>query len=198
MDLLFSFMLIIIFLPLMFIISVILIFTIGYPIIYSQKRIGKEKRFFNIYKFRTMHPKSELKKSDSDRLTFVGSILRKTSLDELPQLFNILKLEMSFIGPRPMLYDYLDYFTDEEMIRFSVKPGMTGYAEVLGRHELTWDEQFEIDIRYVKGISLFLDFSIFFKTFPKVLNSKKVKAVGRKDNIRFDEYRKQTKINGNF
>jgi|SRR6218665_3423911 len=179
--------------PIFLLVYLMVLIKIGSPVFFTQTRIGKNGKLFSIIKFRTMKPVSENLKSDKDRLTTLGAFLRKTSLDELPQLLNIIKGDMSFIGPRPMLAEYYDYFTEEEKTRFNVKPGMTGYAEIIGRHEISWDEQFSLDAEYVKKMSAAMDWHIFLKTIPKVLNSKKVKSVGRKDNIRFDEYRKNSK-----
>lgn len=189
-DIILALLIFIILMPLFIIVCILSMIYIGNPIFFTQTRIGKDGKLFKIIKFRTMKPITKNLINDKDRLTKVGSFLRKTSLDELPQIINIIKGDMSFIGPRPMLSEYFDYFTEEELLRFKIKPGMTGYAEIIGRHELSWDEQFKLDVIYVKKLSFMMDASIFFKTIPKVLNSRKVKSVGRKDNLRFDEIRK--------
>jgi len=190
-DFLFGLVLFVLTIPLLIVLSVLVYFMIGSPVFFLQTRLGRNGKPFRIIKFRTMKPVTEQLKTDKDRLTKLGAVLRKTSLDELPQLINILKGEMSFIGPRPMLVEYWDYFREEERVRFDVRPGMTGYAEVIGRHELPWDDQFRLDAEYVHRLSFTTDLKIFFKTFPKVLNSRKVKSIGRKQNIRLDELRKK-------
>jgi lipopolysaccharide/colanic/teichoic acid biosynthesis glycosyltransferase len=189
-DIILALLIFITLMPIFIIVCILSMIYIGNPIFFTQTRIGKDGKFFKIIKFRTMKPITKNLINDKDRLTKVGSFLRKTSLDELPQIINIIKGDMSFIGPRPMLSEYFDYFTEEELLRFKIRPGMTGYAEIIGRHELSWDEQFKLDVIYVKKLSFMMDASIFLKTIPKVLNSSKVKSVGRKDNLRFDEIRK--------
>lgn len=129
--------------------------------------------------------------SDRERLTKVGALLRKTSLDELPQVINILKGEMSFIGPRPLLPDYIPYYTSREILRHNIKPGMSSYAGINGRGKLTWEEQFEMDVYYVENLSLRLDVKIFFRTVYKVIGSDGAMVVGRKNPGRFDVYRKK-------
>ena len=148
------------------------------PIIYVADRLGKNAKPFKMYKFRTMKVNSpDLRNldgstfnSDNDpRLTRVGKILRKTSLDELPQLVNVLKMNMSFIGPRPDLSSQIVYYNLDTETKFKVSPGITGYAQVNGRNELTWDEKLKLDREYVRKISLLLDIRILIKTFIKVL-----------------------------
>jgi len=129
--------------------------------------------------------------SDRERLTKIGAILRKTSLDELPQVINILKGEMSFIGPRPLLPDYIPYYTSREILRHNLKPGMSSFAGINGRGKLTWEEQFEMDVYYVEHLSFLLDLNIFFRTIPKVMGSDGAMIVGRNNPGRFDVYRKK-------
>lgn len=142
------------------------------PILFKQKRPGKSGKVFTIYKFRTM--KVEIKKdgnklSDMERMTKVGNILRATSVDELPQLFNILKGDMSFIGPRPLLVEYLEIYTTEQMRRHDVTPGISGWAQINGRNSLGWEEKFKFDVWYVDHISFRLDFKIFWMTIKNIL-----------------------------
>jgi lipopolysaccharide/colanic/teichoic acid biosynthesis glycosyltransferase len=136
------------------------------------------------------------KNSDTQRLTRLGSLLRKCSIDEWPQLVNILKGDMSFIGPRPLLIDYLPYYNSREVLRYKVRPGMTSLAGINGRSNLTWEEQFEMDAYYVENLSFRLDAKIFFKTIPKVLVPADVMVIGRKNQERFDIYRKNQKEGG--
>ena len=142
------------------------------PIFFKQKRPGKNAEIFEVIKFRTMIVDMEQdgkKLSDMERLTKVGSFLRKTSIDELPQLFNIIRGEMSFIGPRPLLVEYLKYYSPEQMRRHEVKPGISGWAQVNGRNAISWEEKFKYDIWYVDNISLILDIKIFLLTVLKVI-----------------------------
>ncbi|WP_282938846.1 sugar transferase [Paenibacillus sp. RC67] len=142
------------------------------PILFSQKRPGKNCRIFTIFKFRTM--RIETKKngeplSDMERMTRVGSFLRKTSIDELPQLFNILCGEMSFIGPRPLLIEYLNHYTPAQKRRHDVTPGISGWAQVNGRNTIGWDEKFQLDVWYVNHISFLLDMKILYMTICNVI-----------------------------
>ncbi len=138
---------------------------------FTQKRPGKNERIFNLIKFRTMtneKDKNGKPLPDDQRLTRYGRALRSTSLDELPELFNIFMGNMSIIGPRPLLIEYLPYYTKEERKRHSVRPGLTGLAQVNGRNTLTWEEKFTYDIEYVDGVSFLNDVKIIFKTVKKV------------------------------
>lgn len=163
----------------------------GCPVIFLQKRVGLNNQEFRIYKFRTMRHKSEKYITDADRLTLLGKILRKTSIDEFPQLLNILIGDMSFIGPRPLLKKYLPFFTKREMLRFQLRPGMSGLAQINGRSYLTWDQQFELDAVYTEKCSFLLDLKIFFMTIPKVLGSANMMVTGRIDPDSFDIHRKK-------
>ena len=145
------------------------------PVLFRQKRPGKDAKIFEIYKFRTMKVETERdgrKLSDMERMTKVGSVLRKTSIDELPQLFNIIKGEMSFIGPRPLLVEYLKYYSCEQMRRHEVIPGISGWAQVNGRNATTWEERFKNDVWYVDNVSFKVDFRIFFMTIYNILSRK--------------------------
>ena len=143
------------------------------PILFKQKRPGKDGKIFTVYKFRTMsvhtHDKDGRELSDFERMSKIGKLLRKTSVDELPQLINILKGEMSFIGPRPLLVEYLELYSPEQMRRHEVAPGISGWAQVNGRNTLTWEQKFEYDVYYVDNLSLSMDLKIFFKTIMNVL-----------------------------
>ncbi len=144
---------------------------------FTQKRPGKNEKIFSILKFKTMDNKTDASGKllpDAERLTFIGKIIRKTSLDELPQLINIIKGDMSFIGPRPLLIRYLPYYTEAERVRHAIKPGITGLAQVSGRNMLNWDDRLKKDIEYHDTMSFMLDVSIFFKTIKNVLTSKDI------------------------
>lgn len=170
-DIIISFFAIIILSPLFIIISIIVLFFMGWPIVFKQPRPGKNEKIFNMYKFRTMTNKKDKKGNllpDDKRLTKFGKFLRKTSIDELPELFCILFGKMSFVGPRPLLVEYLSYYTEEEHHRHDVRPGLTGLAQVNGRNLLSWDDKFKKDLEYVNNISFTLDVKIFFKTIITV------------------------------
>ena len=161
------------------------------PILFKQKRPGKDGKIFTVYKFRTMsvhtHDKDGRELSDFERMSKIGKLLRKTSVDELPQLINILKGEMSFIGPRPLLVEYLELYSPEQMRRHEVAPGISGWAQVNGRNTLTWEQKFEYDVYYVDHLSLSMDLKIFFKTIMNVL---------KQDGINSDEANTMEKFKG--
>ena len=179
-----------------YLILYILVFM-GYPAIFKQPRPGKNEKVFNLYKFRTMTNKKDKKGNllpDEKRLTKFGKFLRKTSLDELPELFNILFGQMSFIGPRPLLVEYLPYYTSEERHRHDVTPGLTGWAQVNGRNNLEWDKRFKLDLYYVANISFLLDVKIFFFTIKKVLFKEDIVMGNNKKFGRLDDMRQKKEI----
>ena len=168
------FALIIIFLisPFLLIISLAILLTMGKPIIFSQTRSGFKGKSFILYKFRTMLIKKDSKGklvSDTERRCKFGDFLRRYSIDELPELINIIKGEMSFVGPRPLLIEYMPLYKDYQLFRFNVKPGLTGWAQINGRNLLSWEQKFKLDIWYVENISLFLDFFILIKTIKQII-----------------------------
>lgn len=159
--------------PLMLISACLIAVNRDGPILFKQKRPGKNGKIFTVYKFRTMstktHDKDGNELSDFERMTGIGKFLRKSSIDELPQLLNILKGDMSFIGPRPLLPEYLELYTDEQMRRHNVLPGISGWAQVNGRNTLTWEEKFTYDVYYVDHYGFKMDMKIFFKTIANVI-----------------------------
>ena len=173
MDFLVAVILLTVLSPLMLLAAVLIAVNRDGPILFKQKRPGKDGKIFTVYKFRTMSTALVDKKgkelSDFERMTKIGKILRKTSIDELPQLFNIIKGDMSFIGPRPLLTEYLDLYSPEQMRRHDVLPGISGWAQVNGRNTLTWEQKFAYDIYYVDHYSFSMDMKIFFKTIENVL-----------------------------
>jgi undecaprenyl phosphate N,N'-diacetylbacillosamine 1-phosphate transferase len=175
-DLLVASVLILVLAPILLIVALVTWFLIGNPI-FIQNRIGRNEKIFRVFKFKTMtdtrDEKGELL-SDKDRITAYGKFLRKTSLDELPQLFNIVLGDMSFIGPRPLLIRYLKYYTDEERIRHTVRPGITGLAQISGRNLLGWNERLQFDVEYVNRLSFLTDLKIIYGTFSYVLSSKDI------------------------
>jgi len=172
-DFVIALAMLIVFSPLMLLACILIKSNNDGPILFKQKRPGKNGKIFTVYKFRTMsvhtHDKDGRELSDFERMSKVGNLLRKTSVDELPQLINILKGEMSFIGPRPLLVEYLDLYTPEQMRRHEVSPGISGWAQANGRNTLTWEEKFEHDVYYVDNLSFSLDMKIFFMTIMNVL-----------------------------
>lgn len=180
-DIILSLIAIIITLQIFLIVGILILIFIGQPAIFRQKRPGKNEKIFTMYKFRTMTNKKDEDGNllpDELRLTKLGKFLRKTSLDEIPEFINILKGDMSFVGPRPLLVEYLPYYTEEEHHRHDVRPGLTGLAQVSGRNLLNWDDRFKKDIEYVNNITFKNDLKIAFKTILIVLkkegiNSKK-------------------------
>lgn len=158
--------------PLLLILSLTLYVRLGSPVLFSQTRAGLNGAPFTLYKFRTMSDARDREGNlltDKERLTPIGKFLRLSSLDELPELFNVLRGEMSMVGPRPLLMQYLPYYTPRERLRHSVRPGITGWAQVNGRNCLTWDKRLEMDAWYVENWSIWLDLRILFKTLGTVL-----------------------------
>lgn len=155
------------------IIAILVRFKLGSPVLFGQERPGREEKLFRLYKFRSMTDDCDEDGNllpDDVRLTRFGKFLRSTSLDELPELFNILKGDMSIIGPRPLLVRYLPFYTSEEHHRHDVRPGLTGLAQVKGRNFITWEEIFRYDLKYVNHCSFMMDFKIFIGTIMKVLS----------------------------
>jgi sugar transferase EpsL len=163
---------IILIVPILFLLSCIVCLFIGCPIIFKQKRPGLNGKTFNFFKFRTMTNVRDGHGNlldDNERITRFGKFLRKTSLDELPSFWNVLKGDMSLVGPRPLLMEYLPLYSKEQMRRHEVKPGITGWAQINGRNAISWEEKFELDIWYVKNQSFRLDLRILLLTIWKVL-----------------------------
>ena len=174
--------LIIIFFPVMLIIALVIYLWDGKPILFKQKRPGLNEKIFEIYKFRTMTNERDENGEllpDEKRLVGIGKIIRSTSLDELPQLFNVLKGDMSFVGPRPLLVEYLPLYNDEQKKRHKVKPGITGWAQVNGRNAISWEQKFEYDVWYVENLSFLLDMKILWMTFLKVIKRSGISQEGQ-------------------
>ncbi len=191
-DIIISLLGLIILSPVILIVAILVRIKLGSPIIFKQDRPGKDEKIFKLYKFRSMSDRKDENGKllpDSERLTKFGKILRATSLDELPELVNILKGDMSLIGPRPLAVSYLPYYNEEEKHRHDVRPGLTGLAQINGRNAINWDERFAYDIEYVNNITFINDCKILFKTFYKVLKRDDVVVTGTGTVIDFDEYR---------
>lgn len=192
MDFLVAVILLTVLSPLMLLAATLIAVNRDGPILFKQKRPGKDGKIFTVYKFRTMSTalidRNGKELSDFERMTRIGKILRKTSVDELPQLFNIIKGDMSFIGPRPLLTEYLGLYSPEQMRRHEVLPGISGWAQVNGRNTLTWEQKFAYDIYYVDHYSFSMDMKIFFKTIENVL---------RQDGINSENDNTMKKFTGN-
>jgi sugar transferase EpsL len=169
-------------LPVIGVLALLVRLRLGTPVFFRQTRPGLHGKPFTIYKFRTMINRCDENGKllpDKDRLTSFGKFLRSTSLDELPELFNVLKGDMSLVGPRPLLMQYLERYTPEQMRRHEVKPGITGWAQVNGRNALTWEEKFTLDVWYVDHWSLWLDMKILFLTLWKIVKREGISHPGQ-------------------
>ena len=192
-DILISLVGLIILSPVFLIVAILVKIKLGSPIFFKQERPGKDEKIFKLYKFRSMSDKKDENGKllpDKERLTKFGKILRSTSLDELPELLNILKGDMSLIGPRPLAVCYLPYYNEKEKHRHDVRPGLTGLAQINGRNALNWEERFAYDIEYINNITFMNDMKIFFKTFIKVFKKEDIVIRGTGKTIDFDEYRR--------
>ena len=188
-DILISLIFIVLFSWLYIILAVLVRVKLGKPVLFRQPRPGKNEKVFNMYKFRTMTDKRDENGEllpDRQRLTSFGKLLRKSSLDELPEMFCILKGDMSFIGPRPLLVEYLPYYTEREKLRHTVRPGLTGLAQVSGRNTVDWDTRFELDAQYVENLSFLMDLKVIAMTFKTVF--------GHTDQVAEDT----SEVEGNF
>ncbi|WCC42841.1 sugar transferase [Tenacibaculum finnmarkense] len=167
--------------PIFIIVLILLAFYNNGKPFFFQKRPGKNQEIFKVIKFKTMNDKKDSDGNllaDAERLTKFGNFVRKTSLDEIPQLLNVLKGDMSLIGPRPLLIEYLPLYSNEQQRRHDVKPGITGLAQINGRNAISWKKKFEYDVQYVDNISFISDVKIFFKTFLKVFKSEGINKEG--------------------
>lgn len=192
-DILISLSLLLVLSPVLILVSIALALNNKGDIFFRQERPGKDEKLFSILKFKTMNDRKDSEGNllpDEDRLTAVGKLVRKTSLDEVPQFINVLKGEMSLIGPRPLLIRYLPYYTERERLRHTVLPGITGLAQVSGRNLLNWDERLSLDAEYVERISFLMDARIFFKTILNVVSSKDNVATSESVMPNFDDYRR--------
>lgn len=181
-DIIFSIVAMIVLSPIIVMCAILVKVKLGSSILFKQKRIGKNNEIFEIIKFRTMKDIRDRNGNlldDSQRLTKFGEVIRSLSLDELPELFNILKGDMSFVGPRPLLIEYLSIYNKEQIRRHDVIPGLTGFAQVSGRNNLTWNEKFKLDIFYVDNWSLWFDIKILFKTIITVFKREGISQQGQ-------------------
>lgn len=191
-DIILSLIAIIVTLPIFLIVGILILIFIGQPAIFRQKRPGKNEKIFTMYKFRTMTNKKDKDGNllpDDQRLPKFGKFLRKTSLDELPEIFCILNGSMSFVGPRPLLVEYLPYYTDEEHHRHDVRPGLTGWAQANGRNLVNWDDRFKLDIEYVNNVSFKMDVKVIMKTINIVFKREGINQEGQATMQSLVEYR---------
>ncbi|MCM1262459.1 MAG: sugar transferase [Butyrivibrio sp.] len=171
-DIVISFTALVLLSPVLLVVAALVRMKLGTPVIFHQERPGKDEKIFTLYKFRTMTDKRDKDGNllpDSERLTKFGGMLRSTSLDELPELWNVLKGDMALVGPRPLLVSYLPLYSAVERRRHEVRPGITGYAQVKGRNSISWEKKFEFDVHYVDNISFRLDCKIILMTFFAVI-----------------------------
>ncbi|WP_214846274.1 sugar transferase [Exiguobacterium sp. S90] len=188
-DFILSFILIVIFSPIIISTGIFISIFIGRPILFKQIRPGKDKEPFKVYKFRTMTNEKDADGellSDELRLNKYGKIIRKLSLDELPQLFNVLKGDLSLVGPRPLLMEYLPLYNDSQNKRHEVKPGITGWAQVNGRNAIDWSKKFELDVWYVENQSIWLDIKILLLTIKKVFISE---GISNGDHVTIEKFK---------
>ncbi|WP_105128857.1 sugar transferase [Streptococcus suis] len=179
-DVVLSFLALIVLSPVILVVAILVRLKLGTPIFFTQERPGKDEKIFKMYKFRTMTDEQDANGHllpDSVRLTSFGKFLRSTSLDELPELWNILKGDMSIVGPRPLLIKYLPYYSEREKFRHSVRPGLTGLSQINGRNCLDWDTRLELDVRYSLNITMWTDIQILLKTVLKVVKREDVVVV---------------------
>lgn len=190
-DFLISLIGLVFFVPILILPTLLLFITNRGTPFFVQVRPGKHGRLFNVIKFKTMNDKRDKNGKlfpDADRLTPLGKLMRNTSLDEIPQLLNVLKGDMSLIGPRPLLVEYLPLYNDVQKRRHEVKPGITGWAQVNGRNTITWQQKFEYDVWYVDHISILLDFNIVYLTIKKVFNQEGINQQGQATVGEFNGY----------
>jgi lipopolysaccharide/colanic/teichoic acid biosynthesis glycosyltransferase len=190
-DIIGSCVLLLILSPILLIVGVAVKVKLGSPVIYVQERPGYQERIFKLYKFRSMKEAKDKEGkdlSDEERLTSFGKKLRASSLDELPELYNILKGDMSFVGPRPLLVEYLSLYNEKHRQRHDVRPGLTGYAQVMGRNSLSWEEKFDLDIEYVSETNFLFDLEILGKTIIKVLKKDGIAGADSETMTRFTGY----------
>ena len=187
-DIVFASIGLIFFFPIFFLISILILIFNGRPIFFIQNRPGKDGQIFRLIKFRTMTEIGELTLYDENRITKVGRFLRSTSLDELPEIYNVLIGDMSFVGPRPLLVDYLELYSEFQQRRHEIRPGITGWAQVNGRNSIPWKEKFELDVWYVDNRTTLLDFKILIMTIKKIL---------LRDGINSDMHATMPKFEGN-
>ena len=194
-DILLSAAAIILLSPVLLVVAALVRVDMGSPVFFRQKRLGMGEKEFRLYKFRTMTDQRDEKGEllpDDRRITKLGYFLRNTSLDEIPEIINILKGDMSIVGPRPLLLKYLPYYTEDEKHRHDVRSGLTGLAQVSGRNLIDWDQRFAYDLKYIENMSFLMDMKIILQTALKVLKRSNILVRGEGVNVDFDLYRKES------
>ena len=197
-DIIISLAIIILFWWLILIIAILVRIFLGSPVIFKQERPGKDEKIFTLYKFRTMTNEKDKEGNllpDEKRLNKFGKFLRSTSLDELPEVINVLKGEMSFVGPRPLLVEYLELYNEKQKYRHKVRPGLTGLAQVNGRNDTTWEARFNHDVEYVKNVTFVNDVKIIFKTIKLVFTRK---GVSGQNSVTMEKFTGNKIENNNF
>lgn len=198
-DIVLSLLALIVLGPVFAVVALMVRIKLGKPVLFRQTRPGKDEKLFRIFKFRTMTDQRDQYGDllpDIQRLPRFGRILRSTSLDELPELINILTGDMSFVGPRPLAVEYLPYYSETERHRHDVRPGLTGLAQINGRNALQWEKRFGYDVYYVEHLSFFLDVKIMIQTFFKVFRQEDVVPLGEGIEEDFNTYRERQKKSG--
>ena len=183
--------------PVFILVAILVRLKLGTPVFFLQERPGRHRAPFKMIKFRSMTNERDENGNllpNEQRMTSFGRFLRSTSLDELPELFNVIVGDMSLVGPRPLLMDYLPYFTDEQQTRHHVRPGITGWAQVNGRNAISWDEKLDLDLWYVRNQTFWLDMKILYRTLLKVVNRDDINHSDQVSMPRFDEYMKMKQL----
>tara|TARA_B100001741_G_scaffold286348_1_gene263162 strand:- start:182 stop:787 length:606 start_codon:yes stop_codon:yes gene_type:complete len=191
-EFIFTFLILLFLMPIFFLVALLVLVNLGSPIYFKQSRPGLNGKVFNIFKFRTMtnkHDNNGILLPDKDRITKFGQFLRSTSLDELPSLWSVLNGDMSLIGPRPLLVEYLPLYSKKQARRHEVRPGVTGWAQVNGRNAISWDEKFEMDVWYVDNQSFLLDIKILLLTLKKVI---KRDGISHNNHVTMDKFKGNT------
>jgi lipopolysaccharide/colanic/teichoic acid biosynthesis glycosyltransferase len=187
-DIILSIVALVVFFPLLIIVAILIRTRLGSPIFFTQDRVGKNGKIFKMIKFRSMlnsKDKNGDLLADGKRLTSLGSVLRSTSIDELPELINVIRGEMSLVGPRPLLVEYITRYSKRQYRRHEVLPGLTGWAQINGRNIISWEKKFELDVWYVENWSILLDIKIIIMTFGKVF---KKSGINQDDNVTMEEF----------
>ncbi|MBX0319601.1 sugar transferase [Alkalihalobacillus clausii] len=194
-DIILALIILIVTSPIILITSILIKINMGSPVFFKQKRPGLNSEIFTIYKFKTMTEKRDemgVLLPDEKRLTKLGRVLRKLSVDELPQLINVIRGDLSLVGPRPLLVEYLELYSPKQARRHNVKPGITGWAQVNGRNGISWEEKLDLDVWYVDNQSLWLDFKILALTIIKIFKTEDVNAKGHATTKKFEGSNKTT------